>query len=209
VLAGVSMIVAACTGSSGSSATSRPSATDPASSSAPASPGTASPPASPGTPTHGAASSPPATSVAGSWSGYGPCPDLEVKLGLAQGTSNTTFQVLDFTNRSQVSCILDGYPGVNLAGGVPVAAIGLPAAHDAFAKAKEIVLQPGAVANALLQITDARDYAATKCGPVQAGYLIIYRPDNAAPYRLPYATTACSQAVQMLQVSSVSVGTGG
>jgi hypothetical protein len=104
VLAGVSMIVAACTGSSGSSATSRPSATDPASSSAPASPGTASP----GTPPTGAASSPPATSVAGSWSGYGPCPDLEVKLGLAQGTSNTTFQVLDFINRGQVSCILDG-----------------------------------------------------------------------------------------------------
>jgi len=115
----------------------------------------------------------------------------------------------DFTNRGTLSCVLDGYPGVNLAGGVPVAPIGLPAAHTAFAKAKEIVLQPGAVANALLQITDARDYADAQCGPVQAEYLIIYRPDNAAPYRLPYATTACSRAVRMLQVSSVSVGTGG
>jgi hypothetical protein len=197
VLAGVSMVVAACTGSSGSSAASSSSATaDPASSSAPASPATA-------------ASSAPASSVAGSWSGYGPCPDLEVKLGLAQGTSSTTYQVIDFTNRGQLSCILYGYPGVNLAGGAPVAPIGLPAAHNAFAKAKEIVLQPGAVANALLQITDAHDYTDAKCGPVQSRYLVIYRPDHAAPYQLPYATTACSRAVQMLQVSSVSVGTGG
>jgi hypothetical protein len=27
--------------------------------------------------------------------------------------------------------------------------------------------------------------------------------------QLPYGTTACSRAVQMLQISSVSVGTGG
>jgi hypothetical protein len=152
---------------------------------------------------------PAAVSVAGAWSGYGPCPDLEVQLGLAQGTSNTTYQVIDFTNRGSVGCILQGSPGVNLAGGTPVAPIGLPAARDGFAQAKEITLQPGGVANALLQITDARDYSSARCGPVQAGYLIVYRPDGAAPVKLAYATTACSRAVQMLEVSAVSVGTGG
>jgi Protein of unknown function (DUF4232) len=220
VLACVTMIVAGCTGSSGSSAASGRSSSPPASTS-PGSPGSGAPgssgpassspaaPASPTAPATGASSAPPPVSVAGSWSGYGPCPDLQVKLGLAQGTSNTTYQVIDFTNRGSLSCILDGYPGVNLAGGTPVAPIGLPAAHNDFAKAKEIVLQPGAVANALLQITDAHTYSTAKCGPVQAQYLVIYLPDNAAAAKLAYGTTACSRAVRMLQVSGVSDGTGG
>jgi hypothetical protein len=222
VLACVTMLVAGCTGSSGSPAGSGRSSSPPASTSpgstssgsgAPGSSGPASSqaaaPASPTAPATGASSPPPPVSVAGSWSGYGPCPDLQVKLGLAQGTSNTTYQVIDFTNRGSLSCILDGYPGVNLAGGTPVAPIGLPAAHNDFAKAKEIVLQPGAVANALLQITDARTYSTAKCGPVQAQYLVIYLPDNATAVKLAYGTTACSRAVQMLQVSGVSDGTGG
>ncbi len=226
VLACVTML-AACTGSSGSSAASGGS-NSPVTSASPhsASPGSASPgSASPGS--AGAASSAPRTSahpagpptgasslaagvsVGGSWSGYGPCPDLQVRLGLAQGTSDTTYQVIDFTNRGQASCILAGYPGVNLAGGTPIAPIGLPAAHTAFAQAKEIILQPGAVANALLQITDAHNYSTARCGPVPAQYLIIYRPNEAGKVQLPYGTTACSRAVQMLQISSVSVGTGG
>ncbi len=215
-------VLAACTASSGSSAASGGS-NSPATSASPtsASPGSVGPssagaassapgtPASPAGPATGASSLPAGVSVGGSWSGYAPCPDLQVRLGLAQGTSDTTYQVIDFTNRSHASCILDGYPGVNLAGGTPVAPIGLPAAHTAFAQAKEIILQPGAVANALLQITDAHDYPTARCGPVPARYLIIYRPNEAGEVQLPYGTTACSRAVQMLQISSVSVGTGG
>jgi hypothetical protein len=218
VLACLTMLIVGCTGSPGSSAASgRSSSPAPASpSGSPGSSGSSGPPssspaapASPTAPTTGASSLPPAVSVAGSWSGYGPCPDLSVKLGLAQGTSNTTYQVIDFTNRGSLSCILDGYPGVNLAGATPVAPIGLPAVHSDFAKAKEIVLQPGAVANSLLQITDASDYSTAKCGPVQAQYLIIYLPNNAAAVKLAYGTTACSRAVQMLQISGVTHGTGG
>ena len=83
-----------------------------------------------------------------------------MKLGLAQGTSNTTYQVIEFVNRGSVACVMDGYPGVNLAGGSPVAPIGLPAAHTAFPSAKMVTLQPGGAGNALLQITNARTYAA-------------------------------------------------
>ena len=68
---------------------------------------------------------------------------------------------------------------------------------------------PGGVGNALLQITDARTYATAKCGPVQAQYLIVYRPNNAAPVQLAYGTTACSKPVRMLQISAISLGTGG
>lgn len=210
LLAGTTVLLAACTGSP---ATSAAPGTTPGSS-APASAPVSSAPSPPATPSTSAPanSTPPATpsvSVAGSWSGTGSkCPDLTVKLGLGQGTTNTTYQVIDFTNHGPVACILDGYPGINLAGGTPVAPIGLPAAHTQFRAAKPVTLHPGEVGNALVQITDAHTYSAARCGPVKAQYLIVYRPNLAVPLRLAYATTACSQPVQMLQVSSISLGTG-
>ena len=148
--------------------------------------------------------------VAGAWSGTGGlCPDLQVKLGLAQGTSNMTYQVIDFVNHGSVACIMSGYPGVNLASGTPAAPIGLPATHTGSPAPRLVTLQPGEVGNALLQITDAHTYATATCGPVLAQYLIVYRPDQAAPVKLAYVTTACSQPVRMLHISAISPGTGG
>jgi len=219
LLACVTVLLTACTGSSGSSAASGGTVTPAASgspapassasaSSAPASSAPSTPAGSPSTPAAGATS--PAVSVAGVWSGTGGvCPDLQVKLGLAQATPNTTYQVIEFVNRGSVACIMDGYPGVNLAGGTPAAPIGLPAAHTQFPVAREVTLQPGEAGNALLQISNARTYAAARCGPVQAQYLIVYRPNRAAPVKLGYRTTACSQPVRMLQISAISLGTGG
>jgi len=225
LLACVTMLLAACTGSSGSSAASGPPAASgsptlasstPASS-APASsvPASSAPASTP--PSSAPASSAPASTsaspatvaVAGAWSGTGICPDLQVKLGLAQGTSNTTYQVIQFVNHGSVACIMNGYPGVNLAGGTPAAPIGLPAAHTGSPAARQVTLQPGGVGNALLQITNARTYPAATCGPVQAQYLIVYRPNRAAPVKVAYGTTACSKPVRMLQISAISLGTGG
>ncbi len=42
-----------------------------------------------------------------------------------------------------------------------------------------------------------------------ATYLIVYRPNQAAPVKLAYGTTACSQPARMLQISAISLGTGG
>ena len=206
LLGSVTALLTACTGSSDSSPA--PGSAAASASSAPATPASAStPPAGSGA---GSPASPPAVSVAGAWSGSGgACPDLQVKLGIGQGTSNTTYQVIDFVNHGPVACIVSGYPGVNLAGGTPAAPIGLPAANDGSRAARLIALPPGGVGNALLQITDARTYATAKCGPVQAQYLIVYRPDRAAPVKLAYGPTACSQPVQMLQIGSISLGSGG
>lgn len=43
----------------------------------------------------------------------------------------------------------------------------------------------------------------------EAQYLIVYRPDQAAPVKLAYGTTACSKPVRMLQISAISLGSGG
>ncbi len=206
LLAGVTVLLAGCTGSGGSpTAASRPSAWESSASPTPA--GTA--PASTAPAGTAGAASPP-SAVAGAWSGTGAlCPGLQVKLGLAQATPNTTYQVIEFVNRGSATCIMSGYPGVNLAGGTPVAPIGLPAAQGLAAAAKVVILPAGGVANALLQITNARTYATARCGPVQARYLIVYRPHQAAPAEVAFGATACSQPVRMLQINALSPGTGG
>jgi Domain of unknown function (DUF4232) len=82
-----------------------------------------------------------AGAVAGAWSGTGAlCPDLAVKLGLGQATPDTTYQVIEFVNYGSATCIMSGYPGVNLAGGTPVAPIGLPAAQGPAVVAKVVIL---------------------------------------------------------------------
>jgi hypothetical protein len=221
LLAGVTVLLAGCTGSDGSSTVaSRPSASESSASptpvgTAPASTAPAStapvgtaPVGTAGTPASGATS--PSAAVAGAWSGTGAlCPGLEVKLGLGQATPNTTYQVIEFVNHGSATCIMSGYPGVNLAGGTPVAPIGLPAAQGPAAAAKVVILSAGGVANALLQITNARTYATAACGPVQARYLIVYRPHQAAPVEVAFGATACSQPVRMLQINALSLGTGG
>jgi hypothetical protein len=139
------------------------------------------------------------------------CPtrSLGVKPGLAQGAAGSTFQVIDFTNISNATCTLYGYPGVSLAGGKPVKQIGLAAAESHTTARKLVTLTPGAVANAVLQIVHAANFPAAKCGLVTADYLQIYPPNQTTPAYLHYSSQTCAKPVQILTVSVVQAGSGG
>jgi hypothetical protein len=139
------------------------------------------------------------------------CPtrSLGLKLGLAQGAAGSTYQVIDFTNISNGTCTLYGYPGVSLAGGKPVTQIGLAAAESHATPRKLITLAPGAVANAVLQIAHAVNFPAAKCHPVTADYLQIYPPNQTTPAYLHYSSQTCAKPVQVLTVSVVQAGSGG
>jgi hypothetical protein len=117
--------------------------------------------------------------------------------------------VLDFTNISNVSCTLYGYPGVSLAGGHPVTQVGLAAAEDPATPRKLVTLAPGQVANALLRIVDALNYPTSKCGPVKTQWIQVYPPNQTTPTYVAYNTTACSKPVRILTVSVVQPGSGG
>src|SRR5215470_4847026 len=76
---------------------------------------------SPGTAASGNAAPAPSDSTApattpAAQSGPGPCPtrSLQVKLGASQGTAGSVYTTIDFTNISNVTCTLYGYPGVSL-----------------------------------------------------------------------------------------------
>jgi hypothetical protein len=197
-------LVAACgrssSSSTGSAAGTATAASDPSTSAAPASSARA---ASPAPSASGTASLSPG--VAGTWSGYSGCRDLQVTLGLSERDSSVTYQVIDFTNRSPVICTLYGYPGVSLAAGTTSTPIGLPAAHNTSQAPRPVTLRPGAAANALLQIPKAPD----SCGPVRADRLIVARPNGASPVKLAFAAAACAKRDQMMKINPVSLGTGG
>jgi hypothetical protein len=139
------------------------------------------------------------------------CPtrSLGLKLGLGQGAAGSTFQVIDFTNISNVTCTLYGYPGVSLAGGKPVTQIGLAAAESHTAARTLVTLTPGAVANALLRIVHAVNFPAAKCGLVTADYLQIYPPNQTTPGYLHYTSQTCAKKVQILTINVVQAGSGG
>ena len=138
------------------------------------------------------------------------CPtrSLQAKAGVSQGTAGSVYQVIDFTNIGNVPCSLYGYPGVALAGGTPVTQVGLAAARNSSTPRTLITLAPGAVANALLQITDAGNYPPSKCQLVTTTYLQIIPPDQTTPIYLGYKSQGCAKAVQLLSIGAIAAGAG-
>ena len=142
--------------------------------------------------------------------GPGPCPtrSLKVTLGVSQGTAGSVYTVIDFTNISNASCTLYGYPGVSLAGGKPVTQIGQAAVENPATPRQLVTLPPGVTGNALLQIVDAQNYPPSRCGPVAADYLQIYPPNQTTPVYLRYKTQGCTKPVHLLTVDVVKPGSG-
>jgi hypothetical protein len=161
-------------------------------------------PGTPATPATGAAS----PTVAGAAPAC-PTRSLGLKLGSAEGAAGSTFQVIDFRNISNATCTLYGYPGVSLAAGKPVTQIGLAAAESHTRARKLVTLSPRAVASAVLQIAQAANFPAAKCGLVTADYLQIYPPNQTTPGYLHYTAQTCSKKVQTLTISVVQPGSGG
>ncbi len=155
-----------------------------------------------------AAGSPVAPPSPAALPGPTPCPtkNLGVKAGISQGTAGSVYQVIDFTNISDVTCTLSGYPGV--AFWTPAGRIGAAAQRSPVAPSEVVMLAPGAVAHAQLRIGDAGHVPAAKCGKVTAHRLVIYPPNQSTPVTLSYTAPTCSKPVQILTVSVVQPGVG-
>ena len=142
--------------------------------------------------------------------GPGPCPtrSLQVKLGVSQGTAGSVYTTIVFTNNSNVTCTLYGYPGVSLQTARPLHQIGKPAKENPATPRKLVTLQPQTSANALLRIVDAGNYPASTCGPTTAHYLQVYPPNQTAPAYIKYNTQGCSKPVRLMTVDVVKPGSG-
>ncbi len=142
--------------------------------------------------------------------GPSPCPtrSLQVKLGASQGTAGSVYTTIDFTNISNVTCTLYGYPGVSLQTARPLHQIGKPAKENPATPRALVTLQPQTTANALLRIVDAGNYPPSTCGPTTAHYLQVYPPNQTAPAYIKYKTQGCSKPVRLMTVDVVKPGSG-
>jgi hypothetical protein len=157
---------------------------------------------------HTAASSAPSSGAAGGPAGCA-TRDLQAKAGVAQGAAGSTYQVIVFTNISNVTCTLYGYPGVSLAAGTPVTQVGQAASRSPVAGPSVVTLTPGQAANALLRITQAVNYPSGTCSPTKTTYLQIYPPNQTTPIYLAYSSTGCSSnSVNLLTIGVVQAGAG-
>ena len=161
--------------------------------------------------TSASTSAAPASTAPTTPSGPAPCPtsSLALKLGLAQGAAGSSYQAIDFTNTSSVTCSLSGYPGVSAGNGQPLTQVGLAAAETPTPPRELVTLAPGGVANALLRVVDAGNFPPAKCGMVPTKLLRIYPPNQTVPVYLHYSTQMCAKPVQILTVSVVQPGNGG
>ena len=107
-----------------------------------------------------------------------------------------TFYTLEFTNVSDRTCSLYGYPEVSayrdnpVAGGLAGGPIGGSAIRDTSVRPKPVMLQPGATAHAVLRVTSTTQPAG--CAEVTAGELRIMLPRQAQPSFVPAHIPVCS-----------------
>jgi Domain of unknown function (DUF4232) len=168
------------------------------------------PPSAPASSPSSAPSAPASPTGSPMPAGPGPCPtrSLQVKLGVSQGTAGSVYTTITFTNISNVTCTLYGYPGVSLQTARPLHQIGKPARENPATPRKLVTLQPQTTANALLRIVDAGNYPASTCGPATAHYLQVYPPNQTTPAYIKYKTQACSKPVRLMTVDVVKPGSG-
>jgi Protein of unknown function (DUF4232) len=172
--------------------------------------GPSAPATSPG-PTSPAPTSPVAGTSNPAPQGPRPCAsrDLGARTGNGQGAAGSTYIPIVFTNNSNVTCTLFGYPGVAFAGGSPVSQIGLAATENPATPRRLVTIAPGAIASALLRIVAAQNYPAARCHQVTARYLQVYPPNQTTPIYVSYSSAACSKPIHLLTVDVVKPGSGG
>jgi hypothetical protein len=131
----------------------------------------------------------------------GPCAasGLRAWLGLASGAASSgTFVTLEFTNVSERTCSLYGYPQVSAYAGSPAAGsqIGSAAVRDTSVRPRPVTLTPGATAHSVLRLAGPRSFQLTACGQVTAPELRVIVPvagQRTRPAFVPIRVAACSR----------------
>ena len=167
----------------------------------PASTAASTPSSSPGTPGGTSAC---ATSV------------LRVTVATAQAgvAAGSTYYPINFTNTSQASCTLFGYPGVSfVAAASGSGQVGKPASRNAASTPRLVTLAAGGTAHAVFQVADAGNYPSPACNPVTAHWLRVFPPNQTAPAIIGFTSQVCSttghqQAGGQLGVTPVVPGPG-
>jgi Protein of unknown function (DUF4232) len=134
--------------------------------------------------------------------------ELRAWLGVpGSGAAGSTYYELEMSNVSGQACTLYGYPGVSAlsSGNQDGSAAGRTASHPSTL----VLLEPGATAHAILQITNVSNFPPSSCQPVTANTVRVYAPGDYYSLSFPFSVAACSAAGPVyLHVSATIAGTG-
>lgn len=109
---------------------------------------------------------------------------------LGKGAAGTIYYPLDFTNISNHTCFLVGWPGVSAVNG-SLHQLGDAAVRDTTVPRQFVDIAPGATAHATLLWEDAVVFN-PGCGRVNATYLNIYPPDQFAARLAFFDNAVCT-----------------
>jgi hypothetical protein len=136
-------------------------------------------------------------------------PALKLGLGPTDGAAGTIYQALQFTNISTQNCVIVGFPGVSYVTGSNGAQVGAAAVRDGSI-GSEIVLRPGAVASAVIGMTDVGVFDPSVCKPTPTLGFRVYPPDSTASLYIAEKGTGCAGNTPdpQLRVQTIKSGLG-
>jgi hypothetical protein len=128
--------------------------------------------------------------------------DLLVAVTEGEGAAGSTYYRVVLTNTSATTCRTGGFGGVSLVGDDNGTQIGAPADRTQADRVERLTLEPGAKAQATLQLASADNYSAARCRPAAAEGFRVYPPDETRSAFVPTGTTGCrNEAVHLLTLT--------
>ncbi|KAA2263035.1 DUF4232 domain-containing protein [Solihabitans fulvus] len=142
------------------------------------------------------------------------CRSTELGIGLGQGNgaAGTIFRPIQFTNKSDHPCVLQGFPGVSYVAGDDGHQVGAAAARDG-GEGAAVTLPPGGIASAAVGFAQIGNFDPATCQPTPVRGIRVYPPgETAAMFVDLSGQQGCAgntgQSVQ-LRVQTVQSGAGG
>lgn len=133
--------------------------------------------------------------------------ELLITLGGGGGAAGSRLTAVNFLNRSQVPCVLQGFPGVSFVSGPTQRQVGRAAERSG--SATPVVVQPHERAHATLRIVSYQVFDPGLCQPAATSGFLIYPPDQHDPVLVNAPGMACASTqprAGQLQVESVQEG---
>lgn len=112
--------------------------------------------------------------------------DLKLTIGHADGAAGTVFYPVEFTNTSNSTCTMYGFPGVAFVTEPGGRVIGAPADRS-IAERDMITLKPGITAHATLAVSDVRLADDCRQHQVPVKWLQVYPPDEYTALYAPFS----------------------
>jgi hypothetical protein len=121
-----------------------------------------------------------------------------------------TYYTLEFTNVSDRSCSLYGYPEVSAYGDSAVTGrqIGNAASRDTSVRPRPVTLAPGATAHAVLRVTVTANPEPASCARVIAAEFRVILPRQGRPAFVPAHIPVCSNGHVSLSVQAIQARPG-